>query len=330
MVEVTGRPATALGALACVAAGLLVGALIFGDSSSAQSPLGSGVAIEPVVFQSDREVSDRSILELGGLTLRASCHDYGRGQRYLGVTAETAVDDAVAAVSFGQTKGGGPASYTFVQSDFDRSYGRWDILGTNPDNTAGSLNLARPDGGQVLVEFVADEGTAQADCLFGGMATYAPAPPGSPASPPGAGSAPKSADPPEPGLAADPNDSFAVTDVYLGVTCPTSNSVACDRVGLFVSTEDKPDYIVAMIAGNEFRLESPGWTREGSAASFEGFLQVPGLLHGGPLAGAATADERWLGAPPVETPVRLQAVYRDRGTYGEKLMPDVPLAAGYG
>jgi hypothetical protein len=331
MAELLKRRATGLLAIVSLAGGAMVGSLAYGEgSSSGHGRAGSDVVIEPVAFQSDGGVAAEPVLELGGLTLRAGCHDYGRGQVYLSVSAETAVDDAVGAVSFDQ-KGADPASYTFVQSDFDRSYGRWDILGTNPDNTTGTLNYSRPDGGQVVVSFLADEGTAQGESVFGGTATYAPAPGRAETPLPGTEPDSVSAAPPEPNLVADPSSSFAVSDAYLGVSCPAApNSIACDRVALFVSTGDKPDYLVATIGGHRFRLDDAGWHQEGSVGGFEGSLEVPGLLHHGPLAVAASDNDRWLGAHPVEVPVLLQAVYRDRGTYGERLLPSVPLAAGYG
>lgn len=333
MVEVPKRRAIALLAIVSLAAGTMVGSLAYGEGPTSEyGRTGSDVVIEPVAFQADGGVAGEPILELGGLTLRAWCHDYGRGQVYLSVSAETAVDDhAVAAVSFGQKKGAEPASYSFVQSDFDRSYGRWDILGTNPDNTTGTLHYSRPDGGQILVSFLADEGTGQGECVFGGTATYVPAPGGAETPLPSTEPHPAAAAPPEPDLMADPSSSFAASDAYLGVSCPAApNSIACDRVALFVSTGDKPDYLVATIDGHRFRLDDAGWHQEGSVAGFEGSLEVPGLLHDGPLAVAASDNDRWFGAPPVEVPVLLQAVYRDRGTYGQKLMPSVPLAAGYG
>jgi hypothetical protein len=163
------------------------------------------------------------------------------------------------------------------------------------------------------------------------MATYAPAPGGAETSLPSAEPDAAAAAPPEPDLAADPSSSFAVSDAYLGVSCPAApNSIACDRVALFVSTEDKPDYLVATIDGHRFRLDDAGWRQDGNVGDFEGSLEAPGLLHHGPLAVAATDDDRWLGAPPVDVPILLQAVYRDQGTYAEKLVPSVPLAAGYG
>jgi hypothetical protein len=128
--------------------------------------------------------------------------------------------------------------------------------------------------------------------------------------------------------AAELGDQLHVTYDYAGVSCPQSNSVACDRVGIFVSTADKPDYVVATIAGHSILLTDPGWHRDG-AASFEGFLQAPGLLHEGPLAVDATRTERWFGSPQVSAPMVLIAVYGD-GSYARAFLPAVNLAAGYG
>ena len=117
--------------------------------------------------------------------------------------------------------------------------------------------------------------------------------------------------------------------VYVGVSCPEPNSIACDRVGVFVSTTDKPDYVVATIDGHSLRLTDPGWQRDG-AASFEGFLQTPGLLHEGPLAVEATSSDRWVGDPPVSVRLELRAVYLERETVAETVLPAVRLSAGYG
>ena len=59
------------------------------------------------------------------------------------------------------------------QQGFDEDQA-WDILGTNPDNTAGSINFSAPDGGQVALQFLADQRTAQGACVFGGPAIFTP------------------------------------------------------------------------------------------------------------------------------------------------------------
>jgi hypothetical protein len=129
--------------------------------------------------------------------------------------------------------------------------------------------------------------------------------------------------------ATDGFDQLDVSYIYLGVSCPEPNSIACDRIGVFISTHDKPDYLIATIAGRSVRLTDPGWHRDG-AASFEGFLQAPGLLHQGPLAVDPTPGDSWLGWPQVTTQVRVTAVYGNTGFYEETLIPAVNLAAGYG
>ena len=125
-----------------------------------------------------------------------------------------------------------------------------------------------------------------------------------------------------------PSRELDVTYEYIGVSCSQANSVACDRIGIFVSTADRPDYVVATIAGHSIRLTDPGWHRHG-AASFEGFLESPGLLHEGPLAVEPTPSDRWEGSPQVTAPVELVAVYAD-GSCAQMFLPAVNIAAGYG
>jgi hypothetical protein len=112
-------------------------------------------------------------LSLGGLTLVGSCrHVDGNPKPLLSVSARTSVDNAILASHFGQ-QGHGSPTYTFVLDDFDRSDGRRDVLGSDPAATAGTLNYSRPDGGQVSVTFVADEGSSQGACVFAATATAA-------------------------------------------------------------------------------------------------------------------------------------------------------------
>lgn len=126
--------------------------------------------VKPVAFQASADTRGERILDLGGLTLTGSCERDPGGQGRLVVTAATSLDNAVLGSRFSQ--GGTP--YTFVLSDFDRSYGQYDLLGNASGKIAGELNYSRPDGGQVSVSYLADEDTAQGDCTFDGVATYAP------------------------------------------------------------------------------------------------------------------------------------------------------------
>lgn len=267
---------------------------------------------KPLVFYASAGDSDDSILSLGGLTVSGSCRDHGGrvDPPILSVTASTAFDDAMIGVSFTQRRGAEQAAYSFGLSDFDRNYGPWDFLGTDPVDTVGTLVFARPDGGQVALSYLADRGTAQGECAFGGTATYAPA---------------TDAEATE-ASATHSGGELDVTSSYLGVTCPTPNSVACDQVGLYLSTRQAPNRVIATVAGHEFEL---GRERHGGRAAYEGFLSAPGLLHRGPLAVEASADDRWVGNPPVEVSVELRAVFEDEAA-GPPTRIDVPLSAGYG
>jgi hypothetical protein len=283
-------------------------------SSDAQPPVEPGLT-KPITFNASAGESNDSILSLGGLTVSASCRDYGGrvDAPYLSVGARTAYDDSMIGVSFVQRKGPQPAAYSFVLSDFDRDYGTWDFLGTNPVNTVGTVVFSRPDGGQVTITYLADRGTAQGQCAFSGTATYAPATDAQPTS----------------ASATHTGDELDVTYSYLGVTCPIPNSIACDQVGLYVSTRQAPNRLIAMVAGHAFELERTGEEgRNGGSATYEGFLRAPGLLHRGPLA-VEGADDRWLGDPPVEARVALRASFGDDAT-GPPTEIDVPLSAGYG
>ena len=116
----------------------------------------------------------QTILNLGDLTIRASCARGEGGQPFLNVGAETSVDHAV--VSSHYTKVGSPPTpYVFVLDDFNQSHGPWDFL-RHPKRAAGTLSYSRPDGGQVSLTFITTSGAGPADCFLGGVATYAPHP----------------------------------------------------------------------------------------------------------------------------------------------------------
>lgn len=303
--------------LVALGLGLTAGALLFAaeGSSDTQSPT-AGSMTKPLVFYASAGDSDDSILSLGGLTVSGSCRDLGGrvDPPILSVTASTAVDDAMVGVSFTQRRGAEQAAYSFGLSDFDRNYGPWDFLGTDPVDTVGTLVFSRPDGGQVALSYLADRGTAQGECAFGGTATYAPATDTEPTEAP----------------TTQTEDELDVTYSYLGVTCPTPNAIACDQVGLYVSTRQTPDPLIATIAGHEFELDRQAEDgRNGGRAAYQGFLRAPGLLHRGPLAVDASADDRWLGDPPVEASVELRAVFEDEPA-GPPTEIDVSLGAGYG
>ena len=158
------------------AAAAVLGAAITGagwvalDNENSSPTAGPEPQTEKIDFRVDAGVRSRKVLDLGGLTLRASCRDYGQEDAYLQATAETSVDNSVIAAFYGQRAS--QEINVFNLSDFDRRYGAWDFLGTDPDNTAGTLNYFRPDGGQLVLTFLADQ--AQGECVFGGVAQFFP------------------------------------------------------------------------------------------------------------------------------------------------------------
>lgn len=298
-------------AAGALAVGLAIGALWFGSRGAEDHE--QGVAVEAVSFRGSVGEADRALVDLGGLSLSASCRDYGlnRGP-HLMVAARTAEDDAAIASSFIQQREGLQDPYSFVVFDFDRSFGAYDPLGSSPRNTVGTLIYSRPDGGQVTVDYVADRNAARGECLFSGTATYAEAQAGSEGS-----SGPDQA-------------RLDVTEAYLGVSCHEPNSIACDRVCLYAWTEQTPDSLVARIAAHSFSLErAERGGPDGAAAGYEGCLRVDGLLHRGTLAVEAGRDEHWLGKRAVRVPIDFRAIYADQ-TARPEAVRTVRLGAGYG
>jgi hypothetical protein len=100
-------------------------------------------------------------------------------------------------------------------------------------------------------------------------------------------------------------------DPYMGVSCRTPNSFACDRVGLAVWLRTPAARVDAAIGGRRLQLDDPEWSgrsRDGQRRTFAGFLQPAGLIDG-PLH--VTADDgpgRWIGRQPVSATVDLRIV----------------------
>lgn len=100
-----------------------------------------------------------------------------------------------------------------------------------------------------------------------------------------------------PGTIESPAAAF-VQDPYMGVSCPSSNSIACDRVGLAVWLR-RPAIVTATIAGAPLKLNTPHWSyvthdNSGPLYVYAGFLQPAGLttrLHVTPESKTQT----WLG-----------------------------------
>jgi hypothetical protein len=117
---------------------------------------------------------------------------------------------------------------------------------------------------------------------------------------------------------------------YLGVACPTPNSVRCDRIRLEVQLRRPAVSVRATLAGRTFALDHRGdRPARGHAprTQFDGFLQPAGIVR---RLGVKSGSGRfWYGdrsPPPPRVQLRI-----DYG-HGQPVMTKlrVPLATGWG
>ena len=150
---------------------LALGALVVGCGGDDDAEDSDSATTQAVTFQADAGTKGEMLLDLGGLTLKGFCQRLA-DQIHLTVTVTTASDNAVLVSSASQASNSSP--FTVVLDDFDRSFGEYDLMGKASDEIAGTLNYMPSAGGQVVVDWAAAQGTAQGDCVFGGVATHAP------------------------------------------------------------------------------------------------------------------------------------------------------------
>lgn len=124
-------------------------------------------------------------------------------------------------------------------------------------------------------------------------------------------------------------DELVAKHLYLGVSCKRGNEIGCDGIAASVEVPSRPDFVTAIVAGHRIRLERDGGGSDGPFI-YQGRLEVPGLLHEGPLAVEPEPNGKWLGRPPVRFPVTILAIDRGRGGYAERQFDDVSLGAGFG
>lgn len=134
--------------------------------------------------------------------------------------------------------------------------------------------------------------------------------------------------PPAPGLSLEPGG-LEAKHLYMGVSCAAGNRIGCDGIAVSVEVPDEPDFVVAIVAGRRIRLDRISNRSKGPFV-YQGRLEVPGLLHEGPLAVDPMPNGKWLGQPRVSAPVLLQAVNGDVARYAERRFDDVWLAPGFG
>jgi hypothetical protein len=102
------------------------------------------------------------LLDAGGVIVAAACPTYGtRTGPYLSLSARTTVDDARVEVRFASAFHG---DHRFTMSDFDRSYGRWDLLGSEPGRVRGRFIYRPPGGEDLALAFKGSGGRVDGQC----------------------------------------------------------------------------------------------------------------------------------------------------------------------
>lgn len=149
-------------AVVLIAASLLAGC--------GAEPPSSAPDAEQVHFRSTDERS-ATLIDHAGVVIRVSCPSYGTDTGpYLSLTARTRTDDASARVAF-QSPDPDAAQFgrhRFAQDDFDRSYGRWDLLGTVPSRVQGRFVYRSAGGERVTFDFDGSGGRADGRCRLDG------------------------------------------------------------------------------------------------------------------------------------------------------------------
>jgi hypothetical protein len=123
---------------------------------------------------------------------------------------------------------------------------------------------------------------------------------------------------------------------YLGVACPTPNSIGCDRVGLVVQLRRRAASLAVTIAGRQIAMVRPssGSCAPNASANapcgayFQGYLQPAGLSDGPLRVRPDGGRLHWIGAHPVFARVRIVARYAGGRTAATTRR--VRLSPGYG
>jgi hypothetical protein len=113
---------------------------------------------------------------------------------------------------------------------------------------------------------------------------------------------------------------------FLGVACGQPNSIACERVGVGVTTQPPASLVVVSLAGRLVALSPPA-SRQ-AAAGWLGYLQGVSLRSGPLRIPVARSDTRWFGSPEVHPRVRVTAFFADGQV--ATISGSVPLHPGFG
>jgi hypothetical protein len=120
---------------------------------------------------------------------------------------------------------------------------------------------------------------------------------------------------------------------YLGVSCRTPNSIACDRVRLAIWLREPATSVSATIAGRDLAVKRPRWTCRPSQRSkfcgtyFQGSLRPAGLIDGPLAVQPVERGHLWFGERPRSAVVEIRA--RVGGRVAERTLR-VHLSTGWG
>jgi hypothetical protein len=152
------------------AAAAVIVIFLAGCPEDASSP-GSGES--RVEWRSGADQGSTVLVETDDLLVRVACRAYGTETGpYLSLSALTRSDDASARVRFASVFHG---RHRFAMADFDRSYRRWDLLGTEPGRVRGRFAYRSADGDRENLSFHGSGGRTDGQCDLQGEATSAPA-----------------------------------------------------------------------------------------------------------------------------------------------------------
>jgi hypothetical protein len=130
-----------------------------GCPDEASTPSGTESRVD---WRSGADQGIATLVDAGGVRVRAACHTYGTTTGpYLSLSARTGVDDASVSVAFDSRFHG---RHRFAIEDFDRDYGRWDMLGNEPGYVEGRFVYRSSDGGRTELEFEGSGGRADGQC----------------------------------------------------------------------------------------------------------------------------------------------------------------------
>ncbi len=97
-------------------------------------------------------------------------------------------------------------------------------------------------------------------------------------------------------------------EVWLGVACPQTFTIDCDRVGIALRLDRPANRAAVSIAGHRARLEPGEKTERGGARWWDATIAEVGLREP-PFSLETDWRGEWSGRPQVRVPVRLQVHY---------------------